>query len=213
VKRIVSYWKIRLEVFSDKAFCPLVLGDHGAFAKEDIIALEAGAHRLFDGNVDNSSGRAIMYSQQRNHRGHSYMDEMSFVRAWWYVLHIAVHDPDIRAHGLIYVVDPREAKFTRFDPEVVRMMFKALSVFPIALHSIHFCHPGIYFHLLYSTLAAVKVPGISLHSHVGSVEAVAARLEGFGIPKSSIPFDLGGDLDLESYSKEWLARRRLESLC
>jgi len=110
------------------------------------MALEVGEYRLFDGNVDNG-GRGIMYSQQRNHKGHlykghSYIDEISFVRAWWYLIHTACINPNI--HGLVYVVDPRNPKLFRFDPEVVPRMLKEIQLFPIVLHSIHVCHPGIY---------------------------------------------------------------------
>ena len=210
-ERIVEYWKMRLAVFRDKAFCPFILGEHGAFTKEDEMALEVGVYRLFDGNADNG-GRGIMYSQQRNHKGHSYLDEMAFVRAWWYLIHTACNNPSIQDHGLVYVVDPRNAKLSRFDAEVVPRMLKAIHLFPITLHSIHFCHPGIYFDSLYSSLAAIKEPGISLHSHIGSVEDVAGRLEQFGIPKRSIPRDLGGELDLEEYTRAWIGYRRSKSL-
>ena len=83
-------------------------------------------------------------------------------------------------------------------------MLKEIHLFPITLHSIHFCHPGIYFDSLYSGLAAIKEPGISLHSHIGSVEVVAGRLEQFGIPKRSILRDLGGELNLEEFTSAWI---------
>lgn len=205
-KRLVKYWKKRVEIFGEKAFSPLTL-DEGL--SDDQVAVERGVMTLL-GSKD-PSGRSLIYWDPSHLDSTKYTTE-SMVRAFWYVLHAATEDLEAQQHGVIVIVDPQRAYFSQFDSTIGKLFMNSMSgVLPLRLSGIHICYPP-YFVSMVLPIVKMFMPERMqkrIRFHTGSQEDVIRTLnDQFGLAPSMLPKEIGGAMDVDHLG--WLAKRRLD---
>ena len=210
-KRIVKYWKKRVELFGqDKAFLPLTLGDDGPF-RDDDASLKIGFMRLT--HKRDPAGRPILFADpSRLPSDQSSYDDESMCRALWYVMHSAIEDETTQRKGSVIVAFPKNAKFAQFNRKLVQMNGESIKgCIPIRLSAVHICHPPVFFDLIFPIIKLIM--GAKLRKKIkvnsGSDEKIVKKMENqFGITSDKLPTEMGGTLVLDH--EQWL-KERLEN--
>jgi hypothetical protein len=206
--RYTKYWDKRVEVFGpEKAFMPLTLSKA---LKDDMVALSTGFFSL-TGTKD-ASGRSIIFIDPSKQDKSKYPRE-SMCRAMWYILHAALEDEVTQKLGVINVAFPHHAKFSQMDRSLCKMNMESLKgCIPARQSGFHICHPpsfvSVLLPILKSFMGERMRKRIKLHS--GSTEKVMKHIAAFGLPKDSMPTDLGGEAVVDHLS--WLDHRRTSGL-
>ena len=208
VTRYLNYWKKRVEVFQDKAFQPLTL-DHAL--SEDHTALHIGYLRLVVGVTD-PKGRSILFSDPSTQDRSKYT-RVSLVRASWYAVHAALENENSQKYGVIVIGDPSRASFSQFDRKLSKMLLPCLQgAFPIRLSAYHVCNPPSFVALIMPILKLFMSDRVNnrIIFHTGSNADVLKSLNQYGIDKSCVPVELGGDVHMDHI--RWMDIRRKQGL-
>jgi hypothetical protein len=206
--RYAKYWDKRVEIFgTKKAFMPLTLSKA---LKDDIVALSTGYFSL-TGSKD-TSGRSIIFIDLSKQDKSKYPRE-SMCRAMWYIVHAALEDEMTQKRGVVIIGFPRNAKLSQIDRPLTKMNLESIKgCIPVRQSGIHICHPPTFFNLVLPILKFFMGERLRkrLQLHSGSAEKVLKQIAAFGLPKESMPTDLGGDIVVDHLG--WLEHRRTSGL-
>jgi len=142
-------------------------------------------------------------------------DRRSVNRATWYVVHaILENDIEAQRRGIVLLTYPFRAAASQFDARSICDDIDSLrGCIPVRVCAVHVCHPPLFAHVALPVVRLLIGPkmGRRLHVHCGRKEEVIAKLiGGHGIPRRSVPCDMGGQLVLNQ--DLWLAERRVAGL-
>jgi len=205
--RLLKYWDKRIELYGEeKAFLPLTL-KNGA-SKDDLVPLRLGIIRYLP-NATDETGRAILLFDPSKQDNTKY-DRATLVRAIWYVVHAALADSSNNGHkkGVLFMGIGRNLKFNQFDRQQVKMNADSIKgCLPIRVSAFYFCHPPAFFHVIFPVVKLFIGPLLRKRIRVqaGSDSKVLESLESSGIPRESVPVELGGDYVFDHL--EWLQER------
>jgi hypothetical protein len=206
-KRLTEYWEKRLEVFGpEKAFLPLHLDKA---LKDDMVAVDMGVLRLLPVKAD-PGGRSSLFLDPSRQDLSKYTRE-SMIRVYWYLFHVALEDQDTQKKGLVLIGFPKNAKFSQFDRTLVKMMMRSVKgQLPVRLAAIHMCHPPAAFQVIFPFLKILLGERLRkrFKVHGGSEEKVLERLAQFGLERTNLPTELGGQIVLDH--EGWLEDRKLD---
>jgi hypothetical protein len=199
---------MRVEIFGpEKAFMPLTLSKA---LKDDTVALSTGFYSL-TGTKD-ASGRSIIFIDPSKQDKSKYSRE-SMCRAVWYLVHAALEDEMTQKRGIVNIAFPRHAKLSQIDRPLIKMNIESVKgCIPVRQSVIHICHPPSFVSLLLPILKVFMGERLRkrLQLHSGSTEKVLKHIAAFGLPKKSMPTDLGGDAVVDHL--RWLEHRRISGL-
>lgn len=210
-KRIVKYWKKRVEMFGEaKAFLPFTLGDSGPFQGDD-SSLKIGFLRLT--NQRDTAGRPIVFGDpSRLPADQSSYENESMCRALWYCMHALLEDETAQRKGSVIVMFPKNVRIAHFNRKLAKLNAESIKgCIPIRLSALHICHPPVVFDLIFPIIKVLM--GAHLRKKIrvnsGSNEKVLNKFESqFGITSDKLPTEMGGTLVLDQ--EQWL-KERLES--
>jgi CRAL/TRIO domain len=206
-KRLIRYWSKRIEVFGpDRAFLPLTLTQA---LVDDEIPLKIGFARLIEGTFD-PIGRGVMLVDPSKLDKTKYSRE-SMVRAMWYTIHAALEVESTQRYGLVAISFPRNAKFSQFDRELVKMILESLKGYlPVRLSAIHICHPPSFLRIIFPIMKVFLGERLRkrVRVHGGSEHQVLSLLADFGLLKEMLPVEIGGDKVVDQ--EKWLQSRIAE---
>jgi hypothetical protein len=206
--RLVRYWDKRVQVFGeDRAFLPLTLD--GAL-RDDGEALEVAFVQSTERT--DAEGRRILLGDPSRLDRSRYTRE-SMVRAFWYTVHAALEDEATQKRGIVLLLFPHHAHFSQFDRKLVASNAESMKgCLPVRVGALHICHPPTFFTIVFPIIKLLLGKRLRerIKVHTGSEAHVLERLACFGIPKESIPSDLGGDVVLNQ--KAWLKKRKESGL-
>jgi CRAL/TRIO domain len=214
-KRYARYWDKRVEVFgAARAFRPLTVesmqGGDGDMRPMEIGSMQIIRRPKTDPTADE---RDILYFDSGRLEPTQYTRE-SGVRAFWYFFHSLLEDEQVQKKGLICINYAGTLANRNRDPCFARMCVSSLTgCIPIRLSVFHGCHlPPIFrlaarfFMLLIGERMRKRVV-----AHYGQTQQVLAIMEQkYGIPRSVLPTDMGGDLEMDIMA--WLQERRAAGL-
>lgn len=173
---------------------------------EDSLALEQGFLQLL--RQRDSKGRGLILLDLSRHDSKLGYPIESMLRVVWYVMHVAVEDPGIRANGFVIIVHPNDSTPEEIQPELIVRTAIIGSVIPLRWKGLHICHPcssyNKYFPLV-KMLAPSEMKD-NMVVHFGTGEHVLECLSEHGMCADRIPTALGGTVELD-YSK-WISDRR-----
>jgi hypothetical protein len=197
-----------VEIFGpDKAFLPLTLSKA---LKDDNVALSTGFFSL-TGTKD-ASGRSIIFIDPSKQDKTKYARE-SMCRAVWYICHAALEDEMTQKRGIVNIAYAHHAKLSQIDRPLTKMNIESVKgCIPMRQSGIHICHPPSFISLLLPILKVFMGERLRkrLQMHSGSTEKVLKHIAAYGLPKESMPTDLGGDAVVDHL--RWLERRRTSGL-
>lgn len=206
--RLVKYWDKRVEIFGeDRAFLPLTLD--GAL-KDDDVALSMAFIQSTE--AKDEAGRRIVLGDPSKLDKSKYT-RPSMVRAFWYVMHAALEDEMTQKRGIILMLFPHHAHVSQFDRKLVAMNAESMKgALPVRIGAFHICHPPAFFQIVFPVIKFLLGKRLRqrIKVHSGSEEHVLERLAHFGLPKESVPSDLGGTVVLDQ--KTWLVNRKQSGL-
>jgi hypothetical protein len=206
--RYAKYWDKRVEVFGpEKAFMPLTLSKA---LKDDAVALSTGFYSL-TGTKD-ASGRSIIFIDPSKQDKSKYPRE-SMCRAMWYILHAALEDEVTQQRGVINVAYPHHAKLSQLDRPLTKMNMESMKgCIPVRQSGVHICYPPSFVSLILPILKAFMGERLRkrIQLHSGSTKKVMQHIAAYGLPKESMPTDLGGEAVVDHLS--WLEHRRTSGL-
>jgi hypothetical protein len=197
-----------VEIFgTEKAFMPLTLSKA---LKDDNVALSTGVYSL-TGTKD-TSGRSIIFIDPSRQDKTKYPRE-SMCRVVWYICHAALEDEMTQKRGVVNIAYPHHAKFSQIDRSLTKMNIESVKgCIPVRQSGIHICHPPSFVSLLLPILKVFMGERLRkrLQMHSGSTEKVLKHIAVYGLPKESMPTDLGGDAVVDHL--RWLEHRRTSGL-
>ena len=215
-QRYVKYWDKRLEIFGeDRAFGKFTVEN----MEEDMLPLQLGAlqviHRKSNSNSDPDAAdeRDILYMDSSKLEPGAYTRE-SGCRAFWYLFHSLLEDPEVQKRGLIVLAYSANFKNRNRDSTFTRMCLASMQgCLPIRLSAFHVCHSPTVFHFVAKMLLCFIGDRLRKRvlPHAGKYDKVVATLETkYNIPRTCIPTDMGGALKLNQQA--WLDERRAAGL-
>jgi len=174
----------------------------------DSIALGLGVMTLLP--LSDPVGRSIVYWDPSHLDSTKYPVE-SMIRAFWYVLHAALEPTSAQQHGIVVIVDPHRCAFSQVaDSSLSKLVGGAMSgVLPLRLSGIHIVHPPFFVNMILPVIKAFMPARMQqrIKFHSGTPTEVVEKLNSeYGLPLNSIPYLMGGSLELDH--KEWLQSRR-----
>lgn len=202
-KRLVKYWKKRLEIFGpQKAYLPISLDKT---LEDDEVAINLGVMTLLD--AEDPTGRSLVYWDPSHLDSTKYTTE-SMVRAFWYVLHAALEPVAAQQRGIIILVDPQRASMSQFDSTIGKLFMSAMSgVLPLRLSAVHICHPPYFVNLVLPLVKLFMPERLQKRIQFHSGSDVPTKLAtDFGLTADTLPVELGGSLVVNHM--DWLAKRR-----
>ena len=218
-KRLVKYWKKRVEIFGPKAFFPLtqdnLLGAVGGMNDEDDSATHGNAIALGLGVMTllpqtDPLGRSIVYWDPSHLDSTKYPVE-AMIRAFWYVLHAALEPISAQQHGIVVLVDPQRCALSQVaDASLSKLVGGAMSgVLPLRLSGIHIVHPPFFVNMVLPVIKVFMPARMQqrIQFHSGTSREVIDKLQtDYGIPISGLPTLMGGLWKLDHSG--WLKSRR-----
>jgi hypothetical protein len=183
-----------------KAFRPLTIAE--AVKGDDDLSkhLSAPSTKCLEVTGIDSTGRSIVVFHV------SKMDTISLsredkCRLLWYVFHKVLADNEVsQKKGIVLMSNPTHAKLYQFDREFMKMCIESLrGCLPVRLSVIHVCRPPIFLPIIFPIIQVLLGARLRqrVHFHRGNV---VQSLDHYGVPKTAIPHELGGDHDMPSSS-------------
>jgi len=207
-KRVVKYWAKRVQLFGvSKAFKPLILGEDGPFDCDE-RALMYGMFQA-TGKTDASGRRILFCDPSRLPVDHNAYDNKSVTRATWYMAHAALEDETTQKKGTVIIIYQKNVKLDQFNPKLAKMFAESFQgCIPVRLSAIHFCHLPKIFDVIFPLIKAIISSDLrkKIHLNSGGNKMLLQLFESkFGIPKESLPVEVGGSLELNH--EKWLKER------
>uniref|UniRef100_A0A7S4MWC3 CRAL-TRIO domain-containing protein n=1 Tax=Odontella aurita TaxID=265563 RepID=A0A7S4MWC3_9STRA len=203
--RLVRHWKYKRKLFGPhKCFLPMTLS--GAVS-DDMVALSDGFVELLP--IRDAHGRAVFYFRACRLDLMKYSRE-SMLRAFWYLIHVAIEDPDTRRRGIVYIFNNRGMCWDKFDPRTYRQLTALLFHYTASMgRAMHCCHPTRHHHVVTPIMKMMfRSRGRKRFKiHSGSDEEVLRSLAEFGLGAEVVPNEMGGTLDPNPI--RWLSNRML----
>lgn len=202
--RFVRYWQKRHQLFGTDKFClPMTL--EGAL-RDDTVALECGGFKVLP--KPDASGRPILLGAPHCHTRVGY-DTESMLRAIWYVFELVADEGNARK-GVVLLANWTSATIWDYDAVMDQFMFEIEREYlPWSFAGIHAIGlPLVIVQILKPAVCAVmgKEARAKLIVHQTEGDLLLKDLEIYGIPKASIPVEIGGCCHHSHH--EWLQMRR-----
>jgi hypothetical protein len=104
---------------------------------------------------------------------------------------------------------PVHAKLSQFDHPLTKMNMESFKgCIPVRQSGLHVCYPPSFVFFLWPIFKLFMRERLRkrVHMHSGSTEKVMKHMAAFGLPRESIPTDVGGEAEVDHLS--WLEHRR-----
>lgn len=134
VNRILRYWRLRLEVFGQRAFLPMTQTGHGALTREDVVILRSGVVALLPKDIE---GRSVVMEDRNRILDDKLEAQNAKLRSLFYVLSLLSDDDRCREDGFIWVSAVITPRVTEIWKEFSIKTLKILDCFPIRLMAAH----------------------------------------------------------------------------
>eukprot|EP00984_Skeletonema_dohrnii_P023423 scaffold12513_cov103-Skeletonema_dohrnii-CCMP3373.AAC.10 len=188
--RICKYWDKRIELFGEVlAFKPLHVGLYTKTVKIQ-KKMRIGA---------------IVFADLSAFKGYNHTSDERYgvARSAWYVLHNILEGNDtVQKLGVVVIAYPHHAKISYLDKKLMKMNMESITgCIPVRMGSFHICHPPWFFGNIIFPLIKVIMPDRMkkrIRVHSGSREKVLDSLEKFGLERTVLPSDIGGDVILDT---------------
>lgn len=155
-----------------------------------------------------SAGRNLIWLDPSKQNRAKYSND-TMVKCVWYIFHAALEDVDTQKHGLIVMVFPKNAHFSDFNRELGSEITASIKgCLPVRLSAFVINHPPYFFRFIFPILKLFLGERLRkrIRVNAGSDEHVLQDLDKLGIPKSSVPTELGGEVVLDHQG--WLKERQ-----
>lgn len=203
-RRMARYWQMRLDLFGeDRCYHPMTLA--GAMADEAAPAMEMKIHQVLP--VTDTAGRKIIYTDMslRNYGRYSMDQEIR----WFFFLVEALSDSDNgRKNGYVMLINAKNIQLQHASRKFHQFVCALDLATPGQLRAVHVCQASsAVAHFVYPWVKYALPKHIRLRFilHPGSMTDVTRELEGYSLPRGSLPLELGGRAKLDM--SQWMLER------
>jgi hypothetical protein len=217
--RLVSYWRLRKELFGDRAFLPLNLTSEGAFTDEDLKIIDKGYATILP--PDNEGCPVVCFDERIVSASEWQDGNRQKPKIWFYFVQVLAERELAQTKGLVvlYVLskpDGSEVIDTATFTRSVFVKYKKCHI--VCLKPTELANEGGYFDKIvpFALRVVNKALIIALRRQTGVLVAentshLANLLGGHGLLESQFPTSLGGELCSKSVFEAWKSDRiRLE---
>lgn len=212
-RRICTYWKIRKDIFGDRAFLPMKISGEGALSADDAEALKCGAVAELPPDIN---GRPVMLSD-RSKICVRCLDEKTRAKVFFYIVQCLVDNDNAVKNGFVGVLpmDTQSQNFSGRNTPAARVlrMFTG-DVFPIQMKAIHLVVVRKRSILEMSIPSWLNLFELNSFMHRRTVvhyaeskDAVLTDLKQYGILEEGLPKELGGNYDQKEGFLRWCSER------
>lgn len=200
--RMAQYWNKRIELFGSTAFTPFSIAN---MREKNGKELSLGFIRLLPDT--DGTGRCNVFVDPSLLEGEEYEDE-NMVRAAWYALHAALENESTQQKGIVFLVFLRETYPRHFDRSLIKLLADSIrGVLPVRVSAIHIFQAPYVFEMLFDVVSLLLGERLTnrMKMYSGEEEMILDELTDFGLLRSRLPVELGGDLDLDQ--GQWISLR------
>jgi hypothetical protein len=138
-RRLANYWKLRKQVFQERAFLPMDVSGHGALTADDVRILQTG----YCINLPrDAQGRCVLYADNSKKRP----DVTPSQRTKFFIFQCVMENPTTHTNGflmLFNISNPFAANYEPNNGKVIRFLLDhCMPVQSIRVHVIHIPVPG-----------------------------------------------------------------------
>ena len=119
-EKLAYYWSERKDIFQDRAFLPLDLSGEGAFQRNDILLIQAGADALLP---KLRNGKQVMFGDRRQ-LVPSLSDAITRMKSIFYTAHLINQDENAATEGLYCVVLLVTSKIEKVDNKYLKRVYR-----------------------------------------------------------------------------------------
>ena len=209
--RLARHWEARLDVFgSDRCFLPLTA--EGAMRGQIEPMIRQGIDTVLP--LTDATGRAIILvdGSKRNFDVYSFIQE---IQAMFYLVQCLAENDEIRKRGLVFLMDGRNMQRSHYSRKISLMSQVIFHCMPIRCRAFHVFPNWLVHHVLAPVVKRMipKELRMRLKFHYGTADATLRELEGFNLPRSRLPVQLGGDVlaDMDQWVAERIALEAVKS--
>ena len=201
--RLVRHWGARLDVFgSDRCFLPMTA--EGAMRGQIEPMIRQGIDTVLP--VTDATGRAIILvdGSKRNFDVYSFAQE---IQGMFYLVQCLAENDEIRKRGLVFLMDGRNMQRSHYSRKISIMSQVIFHCMPIRCRAFHVFPNWLVHYVLTPVIKRIIPKGLRmrLKFHYGTTDAILTELDGFNLPKSRLPVQLGGDVVTDM--NQWIAER------
>ena len=157
--------------------------------------------------VTDTAGRAIVFVNMTK-RDYSVYSENQEIRVYLYILETIVQDRRLCRRGITFLSTGKHSEKKHFSRKFAQLRREAENCSPIHVRAVHLCHPSMMMNYVLYPMMKYFMPQdfrLRFRLHNGSEEEVLRALEGYCLPRSRVPTELGGDVLLDM--NQWVLNR------
>ncbi len=199
-KRLVLYWKLRCDLFQERAFLPMNQTGEGALDKDDIALLGTGYWTYLPRD---KQGRTVVFNDFSRITNDSVTSRM---RHMFYANHVVLQNKASVEKGCVFIIFLSQATIDTLKEErqVSRIWNDA---FPLSIDSLHvvpkvknksFLDAAVPFLLDFFQKFMPVNKNRFVHKYNTTVDLIQT-LKRYGLSKEDLPDVLGGDFTFETF--------------
>ena len=204
VGRLVRYWRLRQDIFGERAFLPMSQDGHGTLTREDVVLLKSGVVVLLP---KDSEGRSVIMEDRNRILDDNAAAQHAKLRCLFYVLSLLSDNSNCQGDGFVWLSVVIAPRATNIWKEFARKSLEVLDCFPIRLNAAHLfvCPPKTWKKSVVDDVVSYTVSlfdskyGKRTIVHSGAEAGMAEKLLPFGLIDVSLPASLGGSWAYESW--------------
>ena len=198
VGRLVRYWRLRQEIFGERAFLPMCQNGHGALTRKDIVLLKSGVVVLLP---NDSEGRSVVMEDRNRIIDDNAVTQHAKLRCLFYVLSLLSDNRKRNEDEFVWLSVLIAPRATHMWNEFAAKSLEIIDCFPIRLKAAHLLvyPPKTWKKAVIDDVVSFTVSlfdskyGKRTILHSGTKENdMAEKLHPFGINKVCLPATLGG---------------------
>ena len=205
--RLVNYWRLRKDVFGERAFLPMVQSGRGALTRDDVVVLRSGAIAVLP---KDNAGRTVVLEDRSRMVANSDVAKQSMLRSIFYVLTVLSENDDSRNEGIVWLnvaVTPRVVEI--WEDAAVKSV-EIMECFPVRIKAAHLlvCPPKAGKKQIIDNIVAFmlrlyveRFAGRAIMTTGEDAIDLKSKMEKYGIGEAGLPLALGGSLAYESWTK------------
>ena len=130
--RLVRYWRLRHEIFGERAFLPMTRTGQGSLTREDVVILKSGVIALLP---NDSAGRSVVMEDRNRILDDNLEAQHAKLRCLFYVLSLLPENGNCQDAGFVWLSAVITPRVTSICAEFLTKSLEVLDCFPIRLIS------------------------------------------------------------------------------
>ena len=205
-RRIVHYWRLRKELFGERAFLPMVQSGRGALTRDDVVVLRSGAVAVLP---KDNAGRTVVVEDRGRLIANSDEAKQSMLRSIFYVLTLLSENDDSRGKGIVWLNVAVTPRVVEIWEDAASKSVEIMECFPVRIKAAHLLvvPPKAGKKQIIENIVAFmlrlyveRFAGRAILTNGEDAVDLKNKLEKYGLCEAGLPLALGGSLAYEAWT-------------